>query len=223
MITSAFRCLLFSLITGVLGLFEFFFKGGGSYIFYLRFAVWVLITVKCPFVSSELFSCKLYYKFSFLYSLYKHIFSWKGLHRSRFCLKIRWDWKDEIKRKLYEQFNPLLKVGVKSHDIRLKKGQTYCIPAVIIDCLYFRSNKKDYRSLRNIKHGKKYKEGQYLGYENRIIRIFESGGGDHNISKKFKDLVSKCICGFLNNSLKGTLYLGVNHKGKYILFMYFFL
>lgn len=64
----------------------------------------------------------------------------------------------------------------------------------------------------SIKH---YEEGQTLGNETRD-KEFKAGGGDHYISKNLKDHVSKYMCGFLNSSQRGTLYIGVKDNGRYI-------
>lgn len=62
----------------------------------------------------------------------------------------------------------------------------------------------------------KYIEDQLLGTETRD-KEFKLGGGtgsDQNLT--LKKHVSKYLCGFLNSSQKGTLYIGVEDSGKYI-------
>ncbi|XP_071143492.1 uncharacterized protein [Mytilus edulis] len=62
---------------------------------------------------------------------------------------------------------------------------------------------------------KHYEEGETLGNETRD-KEFKAGGGDHYINKNLKDHVSKYLCGFLNSSQRGTLYIGVKDNGTVV-------
>ncbi|CAC5418213.1 unnamed protein product [Mytilus coruscus] len=78
--------------------------------------------------------------------------------------------------------------------------------------VHFSSNKVDDGGRGSIKH---YEENETLGNETRD-KEFKAGGGDHYISKNLKDHVSKYMCGFLNSSQRGTLYIGVKDNGTVV-------
>lgn len=67
--------------------------------------------------------------------------------------------------------------------------------------------------MKNDEIGKEnmYGEGRYIGDETPV-RAFITGEHRHD----FKAHVSKYMCGFLNSSQKGTLYIGVKDNGMYI-------
>lgn len=64
----------------------------------------------------------------------------------------------------------------------------------------------------------KYYEDQLLGNETRDKEFKLGGGIDQNLT--LKKHVSKYLCGFLNSSQKGTLFIGVKDSGIYI-YIYF--
>lgn len=64
--------------------------------------------------------------------------------------------------------------------------------------------------------GNMYGEGRYVGDET-TVRAFITGEHHHDL----KANVSKYMCGFLNSSQKGTLYIGVEERGMYIYTFYF--
>ena len=57
-----------------------------------------------------------------------------------------------------------------------------------------------------------YLEGEQLDNEARN-KEFKKGGGDY-LKNDLKKDVSKYVCAFLNSGEEGTLYVGVNDRGK---------
>ena len=60
-----------------------------------------------------------------------------------------------------------------------------------------------------------YRLGETVGRESRHSE-FKQGGMAHKDRTWLQDTVGKYVCGFLNSSEGGTLYIGVNDRGKFV-------
>lgn len=126
-----------------------------------------------------------------------------------------------------------LKVGIKRPDKsqnknkskkdKLKQNQVVPEPLNLNQSSYHTppsvNNVNERRTLQSLNHGMHQKEGKFyienenLGNETRN-KEFKEGGGEHYIDKNLGDHVAKYICGFLNSSQAGTLFIGVKDNGR---------
>ena len=60
-----------------------------------------------------------------------------------------------------------------------------------------------------------YRLGETVGRESRHSE-FKQGGMAHKDRTWLQETVGKYVCGFLNSSEGGTLYIGVNDRGKFV-------
>lgn len=71
------------------------------------------------------------------------------------------------------------------------------------------------KRIESKRHIKFYKVDQYLGDETRVKEFKEGGGNiEHFLRTGQKRCLASYACGIVNNREKGTVYIGVNDKGK---------